>query len=124
MPLHLSVESEAVSTFEALINLLCTPITLSMFLPGVYKKKGFRPKAPSTVQPDVYKSGAVALEGEIKQGIVSKYSINGVDFSVTANTCVVGELAVGATARVKVVMIAGRQPFAKSVVVLENASYH
>ena len=124
MPSHYLVESELLSPFEVFVNFLWTPITFSMLMPGVHKRKERAQKVVCKSRPDVFKGGAIALEGEIKHGAENKYSINGVDFSVTANTCVVGKLEAGAMARVKVVMIAGRQPVAKSVVIMQKASYH
>lgn len=47
------------------------------------------------------KSYQVVLEGSITQGKETRYAIEGVDFSVSAGTWIIGEPQVGGKARVK-----------------------
>jgi hypothetical protein len=47
------------------------------------------------------RSSQVVLEGSITEGKETRYAIEGVDFSVSAGTWIIGEPQVGGKARVK-----------------------
>ena len=71
----------------------------------------WREKKPSdTVEVT---NNSVTFEGQIRTGMSTPYSINGVDIMIDANTMIVGDLALGASVRVKI----GRGGSAKTVVV-------
>ncbi|MCC6953345.1 MAG: hypothetical protein IT290_04440 [Deltaproteobacteria bacterium] len=67
-------------------------------------------KVSATKKPQNY---MCTLEGNLEPGMNTPYSINGCDISIGTDTMVVGDLTVGAIARVKL----GKGNRAKTVVV-------
>ena len=104
------------SAFDNIINILWTPITWSM----IAEKLGVGLKTPAPS----HGRGLLSINGEIKSGINGKYRVEGVDFDVTPNTCIVGAIAIGVSARVKIFLSQGKKPFAVSVVVISDSLKH
>jgi hypothetical protein len=65
------------------------------------KKKKLPPLKSRTTRPGVPTNSLITLEGKIGVGQTSPYAIDGHDIFVNSNTMVVGDLLIGATARVK-----------------------
>lgn len=64
-----------------------------------WKVKPKEHSSGKSLKPD---TGIYTLEGEIGPGIATPYSINGTDVVINHDTMVVGDLSLGALARVKV----------------------
>lgn len=107
------------STFDSIVTVLCTPITWSM----IAEKLGVTVKA-SLVSANSVSKGILSVSGEIKYGVEAKYRIEEVDFDVTPNTCVVGDLIVGVPAKAKIALSQGKKPTAISVVMLSDRFKH
>ena len=82
-----------------LSTLLDTPIRLSR-LARMTKKKV---KRKTTKKCEVGKTGSriSTLTGALTEGRVSRFAIDGQDFQVCATTWIIGELRLGAVARIK-----------------------
>ena len=61
----------------------------------------------------------VVLEGEISSGAVTRFSINGIDFCVSAGTWIIGDPLIGCSARVKGIRGSDDVVLASSLVVLQ-----
>ncbi len=72
---------------------------------------------PSSVQPSENEISFV-IQGTIKPGSVAQFAIDDKDFSITAETWMLGKISIGAKATVKGVVHAGGKRVAKSVVVM------
>lgn len=81
--------------------------------PWKAKELNSRPKKQNDTSLQV-----MTLEGEIGPGHSTPYSINGYDIKISSDTMVVGDLSLGAVARVKV----GKGGAAKTVVVTDANS--
>ena len=118
-------------SFGAIIDVLNTPISLP-FLTGkrsstnqnlsrFWNKREQNKKVSAAVSA---KPALVTLFGEVGLGRGCQYCVDGFEFDVTSNTCLVGDLVKGAKARVKISIFPGHKPHAKSVVITSPAKNH
>ena len=108
------------SKFDNIVSVLCTPITWAL----IAEKLGVQQKAPHALTSSSNKRGIISVSGEIKSGISSRFCVDGVEFDVTPNTCVIGNLTLGVLARVKISSLQGKKPSAISVAILNERYAH
>ena len=105
------------TAFNNIVTVLTTPITWSM----IAEKLGVSTKSQLSSSNG---RGILSISGEVKRGIEAKYRIDEVDFDITPNTCVIGDLCFGVSAKVKITISQGKKPFAVSIVMLSDRFKH
>jgi hypothetical protein len=97
---------------KGIIAFLNTPITL----PKRAAKKG-EPRKSGRRPP-------LCVEGELRSGSIEKFAVDGRDFKYDENTCVIGNIEMGAMARVKLTMVPGRGAYATSITITKPTACH
>ncbi|MCC6933556.1 MAG: hypothetical protein IT292_09915 [Deltaproteobacteria bacterium] len=62
----------------------------------------------------------IEVSGQLEIGKIAEYAIDHVDFEVNENTCIVGDMNIGAITKAKLAMVPGKNPVAKSVVFIKQ----
>jgi hypothetical protein len=120
--LNTPVPLPGILTAEIHIPILSDPIPLPGFLTGLGRRearaKKLRKKAEQKAAQKAPSTYAFALEGSIRAGNATPYSLNGYDLKTNAETWIFGEIKIGGHAKVKGIILNGHERLCTSIVMV------